>query len=130
MTTRPDGVPRAMLHNMLHNKVLHERVILLNVDLQDIPHVDETERMSAGRTHMDVLAGKVLGEGRSHLGPRRVVLADEENLGNAPATEPAGAREGTQGVPGMLVHQDGQELRVPADRLNLSASLVRRPKSS
>ena len=45
MTTRPDGVPRAMLHNMLHNKVLHERVILLNVNLQDIPHVDEAERM-------------------------------------------------------------------------------------
>jgi KUP system potassium uptake protein len=45
MTTRPDGVPRAMLHNMLHNKVLHERIILLNVNLQDIPHVDETGRI-------------------------------------------------------------------------------------
>ncbi len=45
MTTRPDGVPRAMLHNMLHNKVLHERVVLLNVSMQDIPHVDDTERM-------------------------------------------------------------------------------------
>jgi KUP system potassium uptake protein len=42
MTPRPDGVPRAMLHNMLHNKVLHQRVILLNVNIQDIPHVDET----------------------------------------------------------------------------------------
>jgi len=45
LTTRPDGVPRAMLHNMLHNKILHERVILLNVDMQDIPHVDESERI-------------------------------------------------------------------------------------
>ena len=45
MTTRPDGVPRAMLHNMLHNKILHQRVILLNVNMQDIPHVDESERM-------------------------------------------------------------------------------------
>jgi KUP system potassium uptake protein len=45
MTTRPDGVPRAMLHNLLHNKVLHERVILLNVNIQDIPHVAEDERM-------------------------------------------------------------------------------------
>ena len=32
MTTNPDGVPRAMLHNLLHNKVLHQRVVLLNVD--------------------------------------------------------------------------------------------------
>ncbi|MBK9020435.1 MAG: potassium transporter Kup [Sulfuritalea sp.] len=46
MTTRPDGVPRAMLHNMLHNKVLHERVVLLNVSMQDIPHVDEAERIA------------------------------------------------------------------------------------
>ncbi len=45
MTTRPDGVPRAMLHNLLHNKVLHERVILLNVNIQDIPHIGEDERM-------------------------------------------------------------------------------------
>ena len=45
MTTRPDGVPRAMLHNLLHNKVLHERVILLNVSMQDIPHVGDAERM-------------------------------------------------------------------------------------
>lgn len=45
MTTRPDGVPRAMLHNLLHNKVLHERVILLNVNTQDIPHVAEEERL-------------------------------------------------------------------------------------
>jgi KUP system potassium uptake protein len=45
MTPRPDGVPRAMLHNMLHNKVLHQRVILLNVNIQDIPHVEEPERM-------------------------------------------------------------------------------------
>ena len=34
-----------MLHNLLHNKVLHERVILLNVSMQDIPHVGDTERM-------------------------------------------------------------------------------------
>jgi KUP system potassium uptake protein len=46
MTTRPDGVPRAMLHNLLHNKVLHQRVILLNVDLQDIPHVSTDDRVS------------------------------------------------------------------------------------
>lgn len=45
MATRPDSVPRAMLHNMLHNKVLHERIILLHVDLQDIPHIDDVDRI-------------------------------------------------------------------------------------
>jgi len=45
LTPRPDSVPRAMLHNLLHNKVLHERVILLNVNMRDIPHVDVAERV-------------------------------------------------------------------------------------
>ena len=45
MTTQIDGVPRAMLHNLLHNKVLHRRVILLNVIMEDIPHVDHSDRI-------------------------------------------------------------------------------------
>ncbi len=34
-----DGVPHAMLHNLLHNKVLHERIVFLTVHNQEIPHV-------------------------------------------------------------------------------------------
>jgi KUP system potassium uptake protein len=45
MTTNPDGVPRAMLHNLLHNKVLHERVVLLNVVMEDVPYVAEASRV-------------------------------------------------------------------------------------
>jgi KUP system potassium uptake protein len=45
LTTTHEGVPHAMLHNLKHNKVLHERVILLTVVFQDIPHVDESERV-------------------------------------------------------------------------------------
>jgi KUP system potassium uptake protein len=46
MTTNPDGVPRAMLHNMLHNKVLHETVVLLNVRVEDVPYVPEKDRVA------------------------------------------------------------------------------------
>ena len=49
MTTNPDGVPRAMLHNLLHNKVLHERVVLLNVNVEDVPHVPEENRVEVHR---------------------------------------------------------------------------------
>lgn len=45
MTPDPEGVPRAMLHNLYHNKVLHERVVLLNVVIEDVPYVPETERV-------------------------------------------------------------------------------------
>ena len=42
-----DGVPHAMLHNLLHNKVLHERTIFLTVFNQDIPYVPVDERLKA-----------------------------------------------------------------------------------
>jgi len=45
MTAQPDGVPRALLHNLAHNNVLHERVILVNVNTEDIPHVPQVERV-------------------------------------------------------------------------------------
>ncbi len=45
MTTAPDGVPRALLHNLLHNKVLHARVVLVNVVTDDIPYVPATDRV-------------------------------------------------------------------------------------
>ena len=45
MTTARDGVPHALLHNLKHNKVLHERVILLTVAIEDVPYVSEKKRL-------------------------------------------------------------------------------------
>jgi KUP system potassium uptake protein len=45
MTSTPEGVPYALLHNLKHNKVLHERVILLTVKIADEPFVAEAERL-------------------------------------------------------------------------------------
>lgn len=44
MTSTPEGVPHALLHNLKHNKVLHERVILLTVRIVDEPTVEDSER--------------------------------------------------------------------------------------
>jgi KUP system potassium uptake protein len=41
----PNGVPHAMLHNLMHNKVLHERVLLLSVQFFDTPYVPEIDRV-------------------------------------------------------------------------------------
>jgi KUP system potassium uptake protein len=38
-------VPHALLHNLKHNKVLHERVILLTVKIVDEPYVPEARRI-------------------------------------------------------------------------------------
>jgi len=44
MTSQSDGVPHALLHNLKHNKVLHERCIFLTVDIQDVPSVEGERR--------------------------------------------------------------------------------------
>ncbi|NOT67908.1 MAG: potassium transporter Kup [Methylophilaceae bacterium] len=46
MTPNQHGVPHALLHNLKHNKVLHEKVILLTVKIEDIPHVYREDRLT------------------------------------------------------------------------------------
>ena len=46
MASTSSGVPSALLHNIKHNKVLHERVIVLTVSIQDVPFVAEEKRSS------------------------------------------------------------------------------------
>ena len=46
MTSNLIGTPPTLLHNLEHNQVLHERVVLLTVVTSDVPHVDEDERLS------------------------------------------------------------------------------------
>ncbi|MCB2047323.1 MAG: potassium transporter Kup [Novosphingobium sp.] len=40
------GVPSALLHNIKHNKVLHERVVVLTVSISEVPYVEPSERLS------------------------------------------------------------------------------------
>jgi KUP system potassium uptake protein len=39
MSKNPDGVPRTMLHNFKHNKVFHERMIILTIYTEGVPRV-------------------------------------------------------------------------------------------
>ena len=41
----PNGTPIALLHNLKHNGVLHERNIFLTVVVEDVPHVASAERL-------------------------------------------------------------------------------------
>ena len=45
MTSALDRVPHALLHNLKHNKVLHNRVVFLTVFMRDIPFVPADERI-------------------------------------------------------------------------------------
>ncbi len=45
MTSDPDGAPPVLLHHLKHNKVLHEKVILLSIQSEEIPTVPERDRL-------------------------------------------------------------------------------------
>ncbi len=44
LTANPDYVPGALLHNLKHNKVLHERVVFVTVNNLDVPDVAPEQR--------------------------------------------------------------------------------------
>jgi KUP system potassium uptake protein len=48
MYSNPHGVPPALLHNLKHNRVLHDTVIILTVETQEIPRVPAGERLEVG----------------------------------------------------------------------------------
>ena len=45
LTRQQQGIPTALLHNIKHNKVVHERVVLLSVNIEESPHLAENERV-------------------------------------------------------------------------------------
>jgi KUP system potassium uptake protein len=44
MTGTDSGTPGSLLHNLKHNKVLHEQVVVLTVQFEEIPYVSEDQR--------------------------------------------------------------------------------------
>ena len=46
MAGDPDSVPNSLMHNLKHNKVLHERVVFLTVAIRDVPWVADADRVA------------------------------------------------------------------------------------
>jgi KUP system potassium uptake protein len=44
LSASEDGVPAALLHNLKHNQVLHERVLIVTVLVEEVPHIDPIAR--------------------------------------------------------------------------------------
>jgi KUP system potassium uptake protein len=57
MTSNPDGAPPVLLHHFKHNKVLHEKVVMLSVQTRHVPEVNAAERIET----------RELGEGFSQV---------------------------------------------------------------
>lgn len=82
MSGRGDTVPPALLHNLKHNQVLHERVVLLHVETLDQPYAEPEESAS----HSD------LGQGMHRIA-LRFGFAETPDVPEALRTRlPEGAR--------------------------------------
>lgn len=89
MTSDPKVVPHALLHNLKHNKVLHERIILVNVLTEDVPYVSDRRHVAVER----------LGKGFHEVTALRL---------HGSARRPEGA--GAVPAPGARGRADGHEL--------------------
>lgn len=49
MVSNLDTVPQALMHNLKHNQVLHQRNLLVNVSFEDVPFMNTAERVTAKR---------------------------------------------------------------------------------
>jgi len=45
LSSSADVVPSALLHNLKHNQVLHDRIVILTVVVAEVPHVGWAQRM-------------------------------------------------------------------------------------
>ncbi len=53
MTSHPSSVPNAMLHSLKHYKSLHEQVIVLSVEVHDVPYLPASERIALHQLSKD-----------------------------------------------------------------------------
>lgn len=49
MTPAPESVPHALLHSLKHYKTLHEQVVILSVNVFDVPYVPDIDRVEVQR---------------------------------------------------------------------------------
>ncbi len=79
LTSQPEFAPTALLHNLKHNKVLHERNLILTIVTTDTPRVadDERVKITARSPHFSLMALK-FGYMESPNVPKGLALARKE----------------------------------------------------
>jgi len=59
LTSDPNVAPTALMHNLKHNKVLHERVLIICVKTEDVPRVSPAKRFEVEKLSDDFLRATV-----------------------------------------------------------------------
>jgi KUP system potassium uptake protein len=81
MTAQPRGVPPALVHNLRHNKMLHEHVVLLTVGTAPVPHAPADQRVSVTALGQGLFVVRLLyGFMEDPHVPRALLSAQGEGL--------------------------------------------------
>jgi KUP system potassium uptake protein len=99
MTSDPAGVPIVLLHHLKHNKVLHETVVIMSIEGEEIPQVAESERATLAP----------LGDGFYKLVGRYGFMETP----NVPALLAAVADQGIRARPAETSFYLGRETLIP-----------------
>lgn len=54
LSGNPKGTPIALLHNIRHNKILHQRIVLLTVSVSQTPNVPDAQRLNVEQLRPDI----------------------------------------------------------------------------
>jgi KUP system potassium uptake protein len=106
MTSDPAGVPIVLLHHLKHNKVLHETVVIMSLEGEEIPQVAESERATL----------TTLGDGFYKLVGRYGFMETP----NVPALLAAVAEQGISARPTETSFYLGRETLLPNGKSDLS----------
>ncbi len=68
LTRAPEGIPHTLLHNLKHNKVMHKRVVLMSLVVEDVARVPDMDRVEIEK----------LGEGFYRIVARFGFVEDSE----------------------------------------------------
>jgi KUP system potassium uptake protein len=83
MDSNANGTPVALLHNLKHNKVLHEKVVFLTVRNHETPHVEEADRVTVtdmGENIFRVIINVGFAEGPDVLKALQAASTDGETF--------------------------------------------------
>ena len=105
LTGNPNGIPRTLLHNFKHNKILHNHIILLSIRTEHIPVVSVADRSEI----------KVLNEGFYQI-LIRYGFSEDPNIPNVLSTI---QQEGLSLLPMGLTFFLGRETLILTDERNM-----------
>ena len=81
LTSDPEFAPASLLHNLKHNKILHEHNIILTIVSADTPRVDEDDRIEIGPiSNRFTRVGLRFGFVESPNVPKALALARKKGL--------------------------------------------------